>query len=128
MPNEPDETRMPDLVAEAYGTVTPPPDHPEEGAPKMASRRKANALIKYRVEIDGETVWSGEGDHDLAIPAEYLARPDDTAPDEPHPSPHYLYAQEPGGEEVLIGVQVAETDELEQVIAHEAEALEQVRL
>jgi hypothetical protein len=80
---------------------------------------------KYRVEIDGETVWDGEGDDWTAIPAEYRDRPADTADGEPHPSAHHLF-ESVGDEETgvhgeadqLFGVQIAHTDELEQIIAY----------
>jgi hypothetical protein len=66
-------------------------------------------MTKYRVEIDGQTVWSGEGDDYKVIPAQYRDRPANAAAGEPHPSPHYLY-ESVGDSDVadqLFGIQVS---------------------
>lgn len=70
-------------------------------------------MTSYRVEVDGETVWTGEGDDYKVIPAEYRDRPADTDP------PHYLYESveddngEHGAADQLFAIQVS--------LAHEAD-------
>lgn len=59
-------------------------------------------MPKYRVKVDGRTVWKGEGDTYKVIPAKYRDRP---AKGEPA---HHLYEAADGGDEVLFGVQTAE--------------------
>lgn len=68
-------------------------------------------MTKYRVEIDGETVWTGEGDGIKTIPAEYLERPADAADGDPHPPAHFLFETPDDGDEQLIGVQVSLAEE-----------------
>lgn len=69
-------------------------------------------VTTFRVEVDGETVWSGEGDSYKVIPAEYRDRPVDRESDsDPHPPAHFLYATAVDGEEVLVGVQVSLAEE-----------------
>lgn len=67
-------------------------------------------MPSYSVEIDGETVWSGDGDDYKVIPAEYRDRPANAVDGEPHPSPHVLIE-----DDEIIGVQVslAHEDDLE---------------
>jgi hypothetical protein len=59
-------------------------------------------MSQYRVEIDGQVVWSGEGEGSKAIPAEYRERPADTPEGEPHPTPVILFE-----DDAIIGVQVS---------------------
>jgi hypothetical protein len=61
--------------------------------------------VKYRVKVDGKTVWKGEGDDYKAIPAEYRDRPADGEP------AHYLYEETADGEQ-LFGVQAATDQEV----------------
>jgi hypothetical protein len=67
-------------------------------------------MPKYRVEVDGETVWEGKGDTVRDIPAEWSNRPADSPPGEPHPPAHFLYVVE-RGKETLIGVQISQAEE-----------------
>lgn len=68
--------------------------------------------FNYRVEVDGETVWEGEGDNYRVIPSEYLDRPADAAEGDPHPPAHFLYETVEGGGEQLFGVQISLIEEL----------------
>lgn len=54
-------------------------------------------MPNYRVEIDGETVWSGKGKNSNVIPPEYRDRPDSGGA-------HNLFIEGKDGD-VLIGVQ-----------------------
>lgn len=73
-------------------------------------------MTAYRVEVDGNAVWSDtiedDGGTTAAFPAEYLARPVEPASGQPHPSPRYLYI-----DDELVGIQRCHADEADQLTA-----------
>lgn len=72
-------------------------------------------MTTYRVDIDGETVWTEERDQydGLSVfPPEHFARPVEVTEGEAHPSPHYLYL-----DDVLVGVQRTHRDEADELDA-----------
>lgn len=68
-------------------------------------------MAQYRVEVDGETVWSGEGDDYKVIPEQYRNRPVQGVGD-PYPSPHVLFESTTEDGEQIFAVQVSEYHEL----------------
>lgn len=62
-------------------------------------------MTKYRVKVDGRTVWKGDGDDYKAIPAEYRDRPTDGDP------ARYLYETLDDGTEQLFAVQTSFAEE-----------------
>lgn len=78
-------------------------------------------MTAYRVEVDGETVWSDTDDNEegtvYAFPPEYLARPAEPAAGEPIPAARYLFI-----DDELVGVQRCHADEANELTAAAAAA------
>lgn len=74
-------------------------------------------MTTHRVEVDGQTVWSGDTDY-KGIPDEHRRRPDNTPEGVDHPSAKTIYARGEDGQEVVVAVLKSETQELQELLEH----------